>query len=166
MGNASFILYLPALDPSSPYFAIGGASGTASATASATLAGLTSHVVALMTDLVRVQHDAHADAIAAHATAAAPKTVLEYFKAHNTHQLLFLTGAALESNFPKNWLRIAEGNGKGERETIEIAFREVASKQVDGMHRKVVCVPHLATYVPAECKPVVATIPTMTQGVL
>ena len=75
---------LPALDPSSPYFVSGGLGSTTSTTAPSALAGLNSHVVALMTDLVRVQCDAWDDAIAARASAAAPKTVSNYFKTHNT----------------------------------------------------------------------------------
>ena len=70
--------------------------GATSATTLAATAGLNSHVVALMTDLVQVQRNARDDAIAARAASMAPKMVSEHFKTHNTSQLLFLTGAAVE----------------------------------------------------------------------
>ena len=72
---------------------LGGASSTLTPVATT---GLSSHVVALMMNLVRVQWDARNDAIAARAASMAPKTVTECFKTHNTSQLLFLTGAAVE----------------------------------------------------------------------
>ena len=56
----------------------------------------------------------------------APKMVSEYFKTHNTSQLLFLTEAATEVDLPEILSRIAEGNKKHEREMIELLFHEVA----------------------------------------
>ena len=90
-------------------------------------AGLSSHVVALVSDMMKAQHDAHADAVAVCATAAAPKTVSEHFNTHNTAQLMFLTQEASEANQPKIWLCIAKENGKCEPETIEILFHEAAA---------------------------------------
>ena len=61
----------------------------------------------------------------------APKAVSEHFKTHNTTQLLFLTGAAVEVDLPTIWAHIAEGNRKCERGTIEQLFREVATNTGD-----------------------------------
>ena len=79
LGAMPPLLCLPDFDPSSPHFVSAGLGGCRGATAPTASAGLTGHVVALMTDLVKVQCDACADAIAACATAVAPKTDSECF---------------------------------------------------------------------------------------
>ena len=112
--------------------------------APAASAGKTSHALALMTDLARVQCNACADGIAAHATAV-PLT------SRPTMQLsFFLTGAALEANLPKIWLRILEGNRKCEHETIEILFHGVAANGGD-MDQAPVITPDLAKKIATPC---------------
>ena len=113
-GQCLLCHYLPGLDLSSPHFVGVGFGGSGVPAAFAASRGLSSHVVALMMDLVKTQCDACVDAIVARAAMA---------------QLLFLTGGASAANLPKVWLQIADGNSKHERERemIEIFFHEATA---------------------------------------
>ena len=124
--------------------------GASSATTPVATTSVSSHVVALMMVLARVQQDARNDAIAARAASVAPKTVSTPFKTHNMTQLLFLTGAAAEVDLPKIWACIVEENGKRERETIEQLFLEVAANTGD-VDQAPVVTPDLAKKIVTLC---------------
>ena len=113
-----------------------GGGATAATAATVRMAGL-------MGDMLTVQREAQAAAVAARTAAAAPKSIGEFFKTHLTTKLMHLCDVASESDLPEVWSEIAAANGKRDREAIELVVRNVANALFQPELAPVIT-PHLA----------------------
>lgn len=87
----------------------------------------TTRIANIMTNLLTEQRESRRDAQDARDTARAPKTVSEFYKANLTLKLINMCGVDDETTLPDMWSEIAAANGKRDRETIDMAFRDVAN---------------------------------------
>ena len=88
----------------------------------------TTQIASLMADVLQVQRDQRTDAQDARVRAVRPKTISEFFKQYTTDKLMLLCDVSDEINLPEVWRDIAAGNGKRERNTVEMAIRQSANE--------------------------------------
>jgi hypothetical protein len=90
-------------------------------------AAATTRMAHLMNDILVVQRDSRADALAARNAASAPKSPMAFFKPHVTAKLVAMCNVHDQHGLPDLWKEIASANGKRDRETIEMVLRDIAN---------------------------------------
>jgi hypothetical protein len=88
--------------------------------------GPSAQVVTLMSDLIKVQQDARAEAQQARVAASTPKSIGDYFDTTVVGKLMALCDVVNEIDLPDYWVKLASANGKRDREILEHAVQSTA----------------------------------------
>jgi hypothetical protein len=79
-----------------------------------------------MSDLIKVQQDARAEAQQARVAASTPKSIGDYFDTTVVGKLMALCDVVNETDLPDYWAKLASANGKRDHEILEQAVQSTA----------------------------------------